>query len=45
MARSEHDILADVKKLEIDVNARDFDISPMFTSDGATEITCEEGPA
>ncbi len=30
---------------EIDFNARVFDISPMFTADGATEITCEEGPA
>ena len=29
----------------IDFNARVFTISPMFTSDGATEITCEEGPA
>lgn len=30
---------------EIDFDARVFDISPMFTSDGASEITCEEGPA
>ena len=30
---------------EIDFAARVFDISPMFTSDGASEITCEEGPA
>ena len=30
---------------EIDFEARVFDISPMFTSDGASEITCEAGPA